>query len=194
MGEKPIIFSAPMVRAILDGRKSQTRRVLKPRGKLQPSLVDGTWSDEYVLDPGNAEWLARDVPYAVGDVLWVRETWQIPPLCDIQYRATDTNRIGHWNPDRGSWRSPIHMPRAYSRISLKVTGIKVERLQDISRDDVIAEGITERDGAPLTDCVAGWHEPFAALWESIHGPGSWEQNPWVVAISFERLPPQGGST
>ncbi|MET3648081.1 hypothetical protein [Phyllobacterium ifriqiyense] len=149
MADRPILFSAPMVRALLEGRKTQTRRIIKPRGHA--SLFDGTWSDSYVLDPGNALWRARDVRFKVGDRLYVREAWRVEARLDkkaprdiktnypgVKYIATD-------EPDffgiEGKYRQAMHMPRWASRITLLVTDVRVERLQDCSEEDAIAEGI-----------------------------------------------------
>ncbi|UIJ43755.1 hypothetical protein LZK98_11700 [Sphingomonas cannabina] len=200
--DRPIIFSAPMVRALLDGRKTQTRRLAKPRGK-RPSLLDGQWSDSYVLDPGNAEWLACDIPFAVGDRLYVREsiyfwsdghdgevifsadgatlqtgpnTGSIPDAALHGYfRMVDQSRekLGRLS------RPSIHMPRWASRLTLIVEGVKVERLQDISEADAIREGVTLVEEG-LEDPVEAYRE----LWNSLHGADAWDANPWVVAITF----------
>jgi hypothetical protein len=81
------------------------------------------------------------------------------------------------------------MPRRASRITLQVTGTRPERLQDISKADVIAEGITKRNGFPIEDCQAGWHEPFAELWERINGKESWNSNPMIWVVEFRRVKP-----
>lgn len=181
MTDRPILFSGPMVRAILEGRKTQTRRLIstKPRGHLGGvNLFDGTWTDDYVLDPGNVEWRQQIVRYAVGDRLWVRETWseRLEGEAAI-YRADAELPI--------VWRPSIFMPRWASRLTLTVTDVRVQRLQEISRDDVIAEGITEREGEPIAAVVAGWHEPYAALWDSLNAKRApWASNPWVVAVTF----------
>ncbi len=214
--ERPILFSAPMVRAIQEDRKTQTRRVAKP-GK-RPSLLNGEWSDSYVLDPGNREWLMRDCPYgAPGDRLWVKETWQAwvqtshegdewapcegPPRelldrygnPDVEYKATSSSL--------GPWRPSIFMPRWASRITLGIVSVRVERLHDISLEDAIAEGIERgrdffmgqiqcsmwkdylAEGAWFTDDPIA---SFRSLWESINGLGSWDANPWVWVVEFER--------
>ncbi len=191
MAERPIIFSAPMVRAILAGTKTQTRRIIKKSAALDAVAVFGP---SMLMQPGCADLL----PYAPGDLLWVRETWaqaceldgdEKPASAMMTYYRADGEPFSRWlDPDTGQWRdgikwaSPIHMPRWASRITLKVTAVKVEGLQAISKADVIAEGI-----AGLDDVVAGWHEPFAELWNSIHGPDAWQANPWVAAYSFERV-------
>ena len=196
MSEKPILFSAPMVKAILDGRKTQTRRVLKPQpaGEVYWNSLLAEWrwmasdgSDDEVNDP-------VVIPYAPGDLLWVREAFAVHeggPIYDaaggqmdsveteIVYRATDPNGASRWKPS-------IYMPRTLSRITLRVTAVKVERLQEISEDDVRAEGVEfegERGfrGPPL--------ELFSSLWDSINGDGAWDANPWVAAYSFERVKP-----
>lgn len=180
MTTKPILFSGPMVRALLDGRKTQTRRVLKD----QP-----TWDRVEAIVKRFPNQTAG-VPFAVGDVLWVRETWShtgdgVWSVHDAQrahngrviYKAEGVHPGASFFPS-------IHMPRRFSRLTLAVTSVKVERLQDISKEDVIAEGITEREGEPMDGVVCGWHEPFAELWTSINGAGSWDANPWVVALTF----------
>lgn len=158
MADKGIIFSAPMVRALLDGRKTQTRRLAKPR--KTPSLLSGEWTDEYVLDPGNADWLLRDLPYAPGDRLYVREAWQVrgtyTDVIEVGYRAsqhrshteyveqfpigTVTRRKGRF-PTFPKYGPSIHMPRWASRLWLAVTDVRVQRLQDISEKDAVAEGV-----------------------------------------------------
>jgi hypothetical protein len=199
MKERPILFSAPMVRAIQAGTKSQTRRVAKPR--VRPSLLEpGDWTDQYVLDLGNHEWLMRDCPYgAPGDRLWVKEAHLLDPPIDgtwpsvgdsfasindipakyrnpghVIYRA-DGKLERDWR-----WRPSIHMPRWASRITLEVTGVRVERLQAISEADAIAEGITH---STMNDPRV----EYRWLWESINGPGSWDANPWVWVVEFRRV-------
>jgi hypothetical protein len=190
MPDRPIIFSAPMVHALLEGRKTQTRRIIKPR--KHASLFDGSWSDSYVLDPGNEEWRQREVPFAVGDRLWVRETWGVG-ISDHgdcpRYKATMDYQCGDKikSPHEGpfQWRSPIHMPRKFSRMTLTVTEVRVQRVHEISEEDARAEGCAVTWSGDMNEGPSKWaDETFADLWESIHGPGSWEANPWVAAISF----------
>lgn len=181
-----------MVQALLSGRKSQTRRVAKlnAAGRLQRG--GRNW---HVSDPE----AVLACPY--GDVtheLWVRETWGLAyyesrgenePI--TFYRATpDTNSL----PAVCKWRPSIFMPRKYSRITLRITGVRVERLQDISEDDAIAEGIDGPLCVELTTkspwkgvCAPVAIHAYAALWERINGVGSWNASPWVWAISFERI-------
>jgi hypothetical protein len=196
MADKGIIFSGPMVHALLDRNKTQTRRVAKPRVAF--SLLSGEWTDSYVLDPGNAEWLARGMPYRAGDRLYVRESCYLPPkeitAQDMQEGADTWPRVifaeedragGRDMMDRCRWRSmpSIHMPRWASRLWLGVTDVRIERLQTISPEDAECEGI---------DALAAQHfggvvQAYAALWDSLHGAGSdhgWAANPWVVAVTF----------
>ena len=200
MKERPILFSAPMIRALLDGSKTQTRRVAKP----QPSRHHWEGIPGYALNmdgpapmeggsvgvrfnhtiPQNREW-DRDAwvkcPYGQpGDRLWVREAW-MPVEHDVQpyrYRATNPSYIGKWKPS-------IHMPRIASRITLDVVSVRVERLRDISRGDAMGEG------CPFPNMAQG-DDPrqwYADLWSQINGPGSWELNPWVWVVEFKRIAP-----
>lgn len=199
MKERPILFSAPMVRAILAGTKTQTRRVVKgwPLEWLLPPI---SFTPEYVADPANAA-----CPYGQpGGRLWVRETWMAdPPITDdwpstqfsgckprdhslipdryrkpehCLYRADGRDDLHGWTPG-------IHMPRWSSRITLEVTGVRVERLQDISASDAIAEGIP-RGGPENPDGIE--QREYRQLWEQINGPGSWDANPWVWVVEFKR--------
>ena len=219
MTDRPIIFSAPMIRALLDGRKTQTRRVLgnsgPGRGRSNIFSAQIGWSDSYVLDPGNANWRERDTPYAPGDRLWVREAWRFDAEWDdcpprefdgadaIHYEADGETRLHLWgNPfTPGRLRPPIHMPRWASRLTLLVTNVRVQRLQEISEDDARAEGIEPlKSGRGYYDPTVSHDQSrsivrfgqyyslathaFSALWNSIHGPDAWDANPWVAAISF----------
>jgi len=176
--EIPILFSGPMVRAILEGRKTQTRRVVKPQ-----SLFDGK---EAIVKRFPEQ---KGLGYEVGDRLWVREAFSYDRL-DIDKDGT----LPPWywadgNPENGDWTKPkpsIHMPRWASRITLEVTAVKVERLQDISEEDAKAEGVAK----PI---LPHWPErPYASafrgLWSDINGKTAWLDNPWVVAISFKPSP------
>lgn len=188
--EKPIIFSGPMVRAIREGRKSQTRRLLKPQPNSGPdgkmvNLGSGSWG----LSDGilSGEWKLA----SPGDRLWVREAWAKDGDCPLQYRAGP-----HVADDALGvrWRPSIHMPRWASRITLEVTEVRVQRLQDISEEDARAEGapccVMCEDGSFYENKDHGsLYCGFAGLWASIHGPGSWEANPWVAAITFKRIAP-----
>lgn len=209
MSEKPIIFSAPMVRALLDGKKTQTRRVIKP----QPELPDSNgpyraerrgaraWIWMARTDFPSYAWATNDriAPYAVGDVLWVRETHLIvgpkenPERCRVVYRATNDGPDEWVSP---VWTPSIFLPRWASRISLDVTAVRCERLQDISEADAQAEGVF------YAPDVSGWMMyrghglihvsavgAYQSLWDSINGKNEpWEANPWVWVISFRRRP------
>jgi len=207
MKERPILFSAPMVRAILEGRKTQTRRAAKHTLLETLSRIidcgNGWWGDE------EGEIQVR-CPYGQpGDRLWVRETWA--PLeaagTPYIYRADADEDgsvpylihgspmgggVGHANPHR--WKPSIHMPRRASRILLEVVSVRVERLQDISDADAKAEGVIWDDAGqywqPSEDincpcCFA--YGAYAELWESINGPKSWDANPWVWVVEFRRV-------
>lgn len=225
MKEHPILFSASMVRAILDGRKTQTRRVVKP----QPNPVDPrycgvvaaafrqgdfAWANKggsrtiSCKPNGPTGWAEENSPYGkLGDRLWVRETFSGPYCFEAQdgFPAYPTSKWGrssglwYWadgEPTHGDWTRPrpsIHMPRWACRILLEITGVRVERLNDISRDDAMAEGIVYQPdgGFGLADST---HYNFAdprfsyqSLWESINGAGSWDANPWVWVVEFRRL-------
>lgn len=180
MTEHPIIFSAPMVRAILDGRKTMTRRLLKP----QPQEDIGLWLAE-----------RKPARWTRGDRLWVRETWRTlqkwdddPPrrlmadIDKIDYAADGFPRNPLWA--WGRTRASLHMPRWASRITLLVTDVRVERLQDITRGDCMTEGCPFPNIAQETDPV-GW---FCELWTHLNGADAWERNDWVSVTKFERVP------
>lgn len=179
MKERPILMSAPMVRAILNGSKNQTRRAMKPDGKLRIDVVSPA-------DGGPPR-----CPYGIpGDRLWVREAWAPHPqdTSTAFYRATVEAEPGFpvWS---GPWRPSIHMPRWASRITLEITRMRVERLQGISEGDAYEEGTalwaaeTVRNGNKWPNIVRA----YRGLWESINGPESWEANPWVWVVDFKRV-------
>jgi hypothetical protein len=196
MKERPILFSGEMVRAILDGRKTQTRRVLRLAG-----AGDGITSVE---SNGYGKWFTNlggsgfQCPYGKpGDHLWVRETWGAvsktedpapPEECSIEYRADlplgCTDQPGGWpsedakgNEKAPHWKPSIFMPRWASRIILEVMDVRVEQLQDISEEDCCREM-----GCPLSGC-------FKILWDSLNAKRgySWDVNPFVWVISFRRI-------
>lgn len=201
MTDHPILFSAPMVRAILEGRKTQTRRVVKP----QPVRMGSDWmaskrdsahcEQVYLWDHRalvNDRFVSEACPFGVpGDRLWVRETFNGNPESGIgyAYRATQPEMDGL------PWRPSIHMPRAASRITLEVVGVRVERLNEISEEDAKAEGAARHQCGhyvaqrPLDDVYENARDWFADLWESINGPGSWEANPWVWVVEFKAAKP-----
>ena len=208
MKERPILFNAPMVRALLAGTKTHTRRALKPQpsefvGGPGVTLRDGSPAPLIALDD-SVEPYGREIacPYGKpGDRLWVRETWHDASSslhsCAL-YRADGIDL--HWD----KWAPSIHMPRWASRITLEITSVRVERLQDISEVDAAAEGLTFSAKARRSDGCMGIYELhmpdgklhfndnardlFRTLWEQINGPDSWAANPWVWAIEFRRVP------
>jgi len=223
MKEKPILYNGEMVRAVLEGRKTQTRRIIKPISQ-DKWLFDGSWSDKYVKNPGN--FVVEHCPYGkVGDRLWVRETWKISSFMEgepieFQYRADMTTKeenemsdcvayeywyenmvsdsssylekighpmnnegIYHWKNGESPlpWKPSIHMPRWASRITLEIINVKIERVQDISEADIIAEGCPN-------EYLLGknW---FIPAWNSIYSKRGfpWESNSWVWVIEFKVL-------
>lgn len=225
MKEKPILFSGPMVRAILEGRKTQTRRVVKPQPPSCYHFVhyrqqDTAWNPitgpagfyaGFDYRPDNPDPSYYRCPYGQpGDRLWVRETWADTSkeslLCPVSYRAT-------WPPEdeegRGfNWQPSIHMPRWASRIDLEVTGVRVERVQDITEEDAKEEGCSQWDmdcpwclgsgtvrssiDQAQPSCPCGlpgmYHYNFRVLWDSINASRGygWDANPWVWVVSFRR--------
>ncbi|WP_233979589.1 hypothetical protein [Pectobacterium versatile] len=214
MKERPIIFNGDMVRAILDGRKTQTRRIVKPQPDEDglARLRGGPWLD-------TSERVYRCPFGEVGDRLYVRETWGV-----VSHAFDDDGFMISWTPDRPAtaihemsfgkgyysghaiyaadgaftwgdddghedgrscWKPSIHMPRAASRILLEITDVRVERLKHIPRDGMIAEGYPAERAAD-----GGEYDPFLwyrDLWESIYGEGSWQANSWIWVIEFKRI-------
>ncbi|CAH1661900.1 conserved hypothetical protein [Hyphomicrobiales bacterium] len=203
MADRPILFSAPMVRALLEDSKTQTRRFLAPWCDEPPAFVDSGAITAYDEDDSPYRWPRT---HAIGDRLWVKEAWRaarglnnkpprrIPPDADIEYAATAPSyaEIGI----KGKLRPSIFMPRWASRITLIVSDVRVQWLRDISEEDAIAEGIFERSAIgddPMHDTWTwrreGWRYStpqmaYAALWTEINGPGAWDANPWVAAYTF----------
>jgi hypothetical protein len=195
--EHPILFSTPMVRAILEGRKSQTRRIIKPQpfGTIMPHQLkdDGFFREEHIgkwlWETKEGEYL-KHCPYGQsGDILWVRETWRpkghnFPIGYPFEYRATaEEDGV----PIDEPWKPSIFMPKEVCRIRLEITNIRVEKLQDISEEDAIAEGISLPNYADQAIKDVHYPEPstiYSLLWENINGDGSWALNPWVWVIKF----------
>lgn len=228
MKERPILFNTPMVRALLDGTKMQMRRIAKP--VKHPDLGNIYTPGALVLEREPQHVIERASPYGQpGDRLWVREAFRFPeslnlhspavcgematdagynyPWAPTQFEA-DGKKSGEWigfeTPPKvttaGKLRPGIHMPRWASRTTLEITGVRVERLQDISEADAIAEGCTPNHngyywGGPHQ--VSGRKQMATAvrayrdLWESINGHGSWDANPWVWVVKFRRV--EGGA-
>ncbi|HCA7895008.1 TPA: hypothetical protein MX478_001765 [Pseudomonas aeruginosa] len=207
MKERPILFTGPMVRAILEGRKTVTRRVVSPQPDFLGSMVDPNTPFK-TLDAGLHARIT--CPYGEpGDRLWVREAWaadaqvdaiapsdlsQGEPIwypADLSVRQTGCSMIS-----KGRVRPSIHMPRWASRILLEITAVRVERLQDISEEQALAEGVR---GEPCDHArqacadIGCWGDTakgaFGFLWESLNGEGSWAANPWVWVVEFKRVTP-----
>lgn len=189
--EKPILFSGPMVRAILEGRKTQTRRVVTPQPARDPypcHWVNSGWALEGLPDDRGIKGCSCSeirCPY-IANCLWVRETW----------RAADGSMETHYRADidevsGGPWKPAIHMHRVRSRLTLEITNIRVERLQDISEADAAEEGMgvflannPQWDGDP--DC---YRKLFRLGWDFLNAKRkgcAWADNPWLWCISFQR--------
>lgn len=223
--ERPILFNDQMVRAILEGRKTVTRRVVTPQPDFLGSMVDPNTPFK-TLDAGLHARIT--CPYGQpGDRLWVRETWTDVNMCGapaLAYRADEDIRDLMEEPgfldDRGAfnyddprvkpypfacwyaeldqarWRPSIHMPRWASRILLEITAVRVERLQDISEEQALAEGVR---GEPCDHArqacsdIGCWGDTakgaFGFLWEQLNGAGAWQANPWVWVVEFKRVTP-----
>lgn len=190
MKDRPILFSAPMIRALLDGSKTQTRRVIKSRyANCHVEVTDGVAEIVNTAEPESRS--VFQCPYGQpGDHLWVRETFakiigQSGGWIETDYRATYNHgdRLGDTLGIKKRWTPAIHMPRDACRITLEVSGVRVERLQDISRGDAMAEG------CPFPNMAQG-DDPrkwYADLWEQINGSGGWNANPWVWVVSFKKV-------
>ncbi|KGH27743.1 ASCH domain-containing protein [Comamonas testosteroni] len=214
MKETGLMFKAPLVRAILSGQKTQTRRVVKPQppeDRLHRS-VDAP--DSFVAEGEHTWWSgtytqgiyhSAKCPFGKrGDRIYVRETWcqqADDDGCLIDnvywYRATDPDVMDSEDMEKSPWRPSIHMPKSAARIWLEVTGVRVERLQDISNEDAIAEGVNRISHGREGDYYSAirneqhpknWTYPddaFRELWESTGG--DWAANPWVWVIDFKRI-------
>jgi hypothetical protein len=184
MKERPILFSGDMVRSILDGRKTQTRRPVKPhhlRGSEEPGQVLN------ILGRGLLKEASLLCPLGQpGDRLWVRETWTKTQYEKPVYRADSRDRDGWvWpsvasDPNGVLWKPSIHMPRWASRITLEIVRVSIERVQDITEEGAIKEGCVPLDSSRP-------REMFGDLWQSIYG--TWDANPWVWAVEFRRMKP-----
>ena len=212
MKERPILFSGPMIQPITAGRKTQTRREINPQpypGGEARLMAD--YGVGFTSGPVYGVASKYGIP---GDRLFVKETWRVakhhdgtkpsllkPRAMTVEYRAGGhaCNDVGRWTffdeapsgVEFGRWRPSIFMPRWASRITLDITGVRVERLNQISREDAKAEGLWPSPGNGL-EMVNGRpygnaQLAFRALWESINGPGSWDANPFVWVIEFRRV-------
>lgn len=220
--ERPILFSGAMVRAILNGSKTQTRRVVKPQPANDPAIHHPI--EPYRTSGGDWNWVLAATgmgtgdpfpcPYGKpGDLLWVREEhyrfghWEPVPgvstkggrqkwrfVADADetlFDAPDEYRKGrhHKDPSTPAWHKRLarFMPRSVSRITLEITDVRVERLNDINEQDAEAEGIDFMREIPDADETLRASKLFEVLWESINGIGSWSLNPWVWVIEFRRV-------
>lgn len=206
MKERPIIFSGSMMRAILSKQKVQTRRIIKP----QP-VLGKPWKD-WIVDPEEMDLPMAYCPYGIArDFLWVRETWAtsikwdglppriIPTHSPVWYKATSQGK----GDIIGKWRPSIYMPRWASHIMLEITDVRVERLQDISVKNCIAEGFDPvqqtADGITL---IPAWqvaddtaHLMFRQKWDELNAKRGcgWDKNPWVWVIDFRMLEEKSGT-
>ena len=206
--ERPMLFSAPMIRALLAGRKTQTRRVVKPVPKWAKRFPickpDGMaagheiwwWDGEF-----DRVGVSQDCPYGKpGGRLWVKETWRpiksvlawdmdVTYLADGARRTVKDGEFGDrdWTMPKAAATgnvSPLFMPRWASRLVLEITDVRVERLNDCSEADAMAEGTQEPSLVPIIGACWSERDAYAKLWEHINGAGSWAANPWVWAVSF----------
>jgi hypothetical protein len=201
MKERPILFGGPMVRAILDGRKTVTRRLVKPRPTLALNTranTSGAFIDRRKVNAHSiADVLVRCPHGKPGDRLWVRETFatDVPGCPDgLSYRADHRDPRGDGPANQMRWRPSIHMPRWASRITLEIVDVRVERLCEIDQQDAEREGIDRfgggwRDYLHDDEALITGPASFATLWESINGPGSWDANPWIWRVEFRRVEP-----
>ncbi|PUE09033.1 hypothetical protein B9Z51_08875 [Limnohabitans sp. T6-5] len=223
MKERPILFSGPMVRALLCGTKTETRRVVKPQPYIDPhgNFCWNGWNYGQDFSGPHIQAIASPLPSSrtgrvlcpygkPGDRLWVRETFADLRGTGIEHRPDPSGPLKRFafaadhppgsNGDEArkefgvKWKPSIHMPRAASRITLEITGVRVERLIDISEADAKAEGVTRTPypdhflGPGLTPQESHVHRNlFAGLWKSINGADSWAANPWVWVVEFKRL-------
>lgn len=198
MTERPIIFSGPMVRAIRDGRKTQTRRVLKEPPWAAPGTLDVVDGDPWAVDPTQGGDRPIVWPYLPRDILWVRETHKQfarngMPTPDLMYADDEDYDIVE---DALGWRTvpSIHMPRWAARLFLSVTAVRVERLQEITPEDAVAEGFG------FLGCLAfgregrgAYREMFRETWDDLNAKRGygWDVNPWVWVVSFDVLSSEG---
>lgn len=220
MKEHPILFNEVMVRAILDGSKTQTRIVSNPQPEFvafpDPHEKPVTAPTPSIIGANGFQMLK--CPFEIGDRLWVREKFQ--PLWDegieygsderlnyktgagyyISYPATDgiVEFVNADEEDSTACKPSIHMPRWASRITLEIVNVRIERLNDISDGDAVAEGITWQSGVSwLCDyerhLTSAYRSLFADLWRSIYGETSWDENPWVWVIEFKKVGGNNGT-
>lgn len=216
MKEIPMLFSAPMVQAIMEGRKTQTRRLVDApdliaapdrfrfigdsvgRDFPRPAIKydDRVWYEWQLTNSNEASWVER-CRWEKGDLLWVRETWrgidQDYGQPRYEYKATETINVSE------KWKPSIHMPKEAARIWLQVESVRAELLQDITEDDAISEGVEKMGefvfpykhyASGAASCIDA-KTSFRTLWQAINGDESWVLNPWVWVISFKVLSTTG---
>ena len=203
MKERPITFNAPMVRALLDGRKTQTRRIMKNQpcgekiGRVDIRCANGGFQWHGVAGESSV----FSCPYGrVGDRLWVRESWAFHKMAIGSVQDEDgpfvyaSDEFANQYRITDKWTPSIHMPRFASRITMEITGVRVEKLQDISEADAQSEGVwqcphgkawyaSEESNVACAFAIGAYKE----LWESISGAGSWDANPWAWVIEFKQV-------
>lgn len=212
--ERPFPCNAVEVRAILEGRKTQKRCVFKPQPAANPLAKSRMpepirWKQFAWFEGASMPDVASACPYGrPGDRLWVRETWchKFDNGCEVynaagnldstcvhfaadgyEVVADDGDGFQKYRKDgkeASPWKSPYHMPRWASRITLEITKIRVERLINISHEDAIAEGVNERFSPPDHTMSLGFVGAYIDLWDSINGVGAWDKNPWVFVLDF----------
>lgn len=202
MKERPILFSGPMVRAILEGRKTQTRRVLKDEWFHGCLTGDCPHIHQRECDACLAEYANTECPYGVpGDRLWVRETFRLRADQDEKPPSQDWWKSGAWycvdgndepsgcGGGAGKKRPAIFMPRWASRITLDITNIRVQQLQDITEEDAKAEGVQMPDRIPEPPKWWSYKQEYQYLWNAINAKRGfgWETNPWVWALTFKKI-------
>jgi hypothetical protein len=204
--ESPILFQGEMVSAILSGKKTQTRRLVKLPLDIENPMVEIsaiTPPDHFRIrgtcDGRYGEWLYRQ-PYRVGDILWVRECFGWNP--DFSDGISPCYRADKGHEHDGiKWKPSIHMPRSVCRLRLEVTGCRIERLQEISERDAAAEGVESvddqvvyktyyknyQDNKPNSFILSTAKKSFYSLWAKIHGRAEWYKNPWVWVVEFKKV-------
>lgn len=202
MQMKPILFNTEMVRAILDGRKTVTRRIIKPQPKSEVVFHLGNWQETQMCANGLR---VLTPPFKVGDVLYVRETWgQTADLPGISEEATvyaadfSDRELVHLKDKHFRWRPSIHMPKELARLFLRVTGVRAERIQNISADGCAMEGVWPLYSGPIGGRSEYYLDKFACLWDSTIPKSEldtygWKANPWVWVIKFEVFEKPEGS-
>lgn len=205
MKEHPILFSTPMVKALLNGNKTMTRRATgldkvnqSPNNYYYQSLFFGETGRETFANPATRDTVEVKCPYGQpGDLLWVRESCQHTKILNLHptdenygfvYKADDQP----WQDMEGwKWKPSIHMPKAAARFWLRITDIRIERLHDITEEDAKAEGAEYLLWRGVTKDSQSYRNGFTSIWLSINGDASWNKNPWVWVVSFEVLSKTG---